>query len=83
MVGKAYKGKNFDPQDKARFDQVLSGYDKRTDVSPEQKASVKVIAAESRDSEGGGINRSARPTGPTSSDDWAIGSGTFQAASMA
>ena len=27
MVVEAYKGKNFDPQDKARFDQVLSGYD--------------------------------------------------------
>ena len=46
MVGDAFKGKHFGPEDKARLDAAVAQYDQRTDVSPEQKAAMKKIAAE-------------------------------------
>ncbi len=46
MVGDAFKGKHFGPEDKARLDAAVADYEQRTDVSAEQKAAMKKIAAE-------------------------------------
>jgi hypothetical protein len=64
MVGEAQQGKHFNDADMGRLDKLLKAYGERTDVTPEQKAAMREIAAKFKASGGG-------PNGLVDSNGWA------------